>query len=154
MVHPQDIEELYTNDDGTKNLKSSVALFTPSDFYQRDLDDGKLQNTNYQWMIAERERMFFSGVKSDPTNTGDQKGYGRPDVQVDDAGNWPGVADFAAERSVIDGTTFYSNFNVGKGVQYFTNGEVSSDEEWSNINIQDILPTWQWWIDSEGEFQA
>ena len=145
------IEELYTNDDGTKNLKSSVALFTPSDFYQRDLDDGKLQNTNYQWMIAERERMFFSGVKSDPTNTGDQKGYGRPDVQVDDAGNWPGVADFSAERSVIDGTTFYSNFNVGKGVQYFVNGEVSSDEEWSNINIQDILPTWQWWIDSEGD---
>ena len=90
------IEELYTNDDGTKNLKSSVALFTPSDFYQRDLDDGKLQNTNYQWMIAERERMFFSGVKSDPTNTGDQEGYGRPDVQVDDAGNWPGVADFSA----------------------------------------------------------
>ena len=37
------IEELYTNDDGTKNLKSSVALFTPSDFYQRDLDDGKLR---------------------------------------------------------------------------------------------------------------
>ena len=144
------IEELYTNDDGTKNLKSSVALFTPSDFYQRDLDDGKLQNTNYQWMIAERERMFFSGVKTDPTNTGDQKGYARPDVQVDNAGNWPGVADFSAERSVIDGTTFYSNFNVGKGVQYFVNGEVSRDEEWSNINIQDILPTWQWWIDSEG----
>ena len=144
------VEELYTHEDGTKNLKSSVALFTPSDFYQRDLDDGKLQNTNYQWMIAERERMFFSGVKSDPTNTGDQSEYARPDVEISDAGNWPGVADFAAERSVIDGTTFYSNFNVGKGVQYFTNGEVSSDEEWSNINIQDILPTWQWWIESEG----
>ena len=56
-------------------------------------------------MIAERERMFFSGVKSDPTNTGDQSEYARPDVEISDAGNWPGVADFAAERSAIDGTT-------------------------------------------------
>lgn len=142
------IERLYTNEDGTKNLKASVALFTPSDHYQRGLDGTKLQNTNYQWMIAERERMFFSGVKCDPTDTGDQAGYSRPDVEVSNAGGWPGVADFVAERSVIDGSVFYSNFSVGKGVQYYIDGEVSSDEEWSNINIQDILPTWQWWIDA------
>ena len=144
----KNIEQLYTREDGTKNLMASVALFTPSDHYQRGLDGSKLQNTNYQWMIAERERMFFSGVKCDPTDTGDKAGYARPDVEVDDAGSWPGVADFAAERSVIDGTVFYSNFSVGKGVQYYTGGEVSRDEEWSNINIQDILPTWQWWIDA------
>lgn len=150
--HPttKNIEELYTHEDGTKNLMTSVALFTPSDFYQRGLDGTKLQNTNYQWMIAERERMFFSGVKCDPTDTGDQTGYSRPDVEVDNAGAWPGVADFVAERSVVDGTVFHSNFSVGKGVQYFTDGAVSRDEEWSNINMQAILPTWQWWIDSEG----
>ena len=84
------IERLYTNEDGTKNLKASVALFTPSDHYQRGLDGTKLQNTNYQWMIAERERMFFSGVKCDPTDTGDQAGYSRPDVEVSNAGGWPG----------------------------------------------------------------
>lgn len=58
------------------------------------------------------------------------------------------MADFIAERSVINGTAFYTNFNTGHGVQYFKNGTVSKDEEWTNINIQDILPTWQWWITS------
>lgn len=58
------------------------------------------------------------------------------------------MADFIAERSVISGTAFYTNFNTGHGVQYFKNGAVSKDEEWTNINIQDILPTWQWWITS------
>ncbi|SHJ85579.1 Endo-beta-N-acetylglucosaminidase D [Clostridium cavendishii DSM 21758] len=144
---------LYEN--GTKNLKGSVALFTPSDFYQRGLDNdlgiqGKSVegDSKYQWMIAERERMYFSGVLSNPLKTGNIPGASRPEVGVKDSSGWVGVADFASERSVIKGSTFYTNFNTGHGMQYFTNGKVSSDNEWSNINIQDILPTWQWWIDS------
>lgn len=145
----EEIEQLYAP--GTKNPRASIALFTPSDYYQRALDKDKLQNTDYQWMIEERERMYYSGVMTDPTNTGDKEGYSRSDVFVDDASQWVGVADFTSERSVIDGTNFYSNFNTGKGVQYFTDGKVSSDEEWSNINIQDIPLTWQWWFDVEGD---
>ena len=53
------------------------------------------------------------------------------------------------EKSVINGTTFASDFNNGHGMQYFVNGEVSRDMEWSNLNLQDILPTWQWWIEAE-----
>lgn len=45
---------------------------------------------------------------------------------------------------------FYTNFNTGHGMQFFNEGEVSFDDQWANINIQDILPSWQWWIDSEG----
>ena len=33
-------------------------------------------------------------------------------------------------------------------MQYFVNGQVSRDMEWTNLNLQDILPTWQWWITS------
>ena len=36
-------------------------------------------------------------------------------------------------------------------MQYFVDGDVSADKAWTNINIQDILPTWQWWIESEGQ---
>lgn len=148
--------------DGTKNPIASIVLFTPSDFYHRGLTDnlnwtgawdGESPNQNpaYQWMIAERERMYFSGVKCDPTNTGRQYGYSRIDVGVADAGGWVGVADFASERSVIGGSTFYTNFNTGHGMQQFKEGKVSNDEEWTNLNVQDILPTWQWWIDSTGD---
>ena len=143
--------------DETKNPRASVALFTPSDWYQRGVDELSIssggskplmQQNEYQWMVAERERMFFSGVRCDPTDTGKKAGYSRTDVGVSNASGWVGVADFIAERSVINGTAFYTNFNTGHGVQYFKNGTVSKDEEWTNINIQDILPTWQWWITS------
>lgn len=143
--------------DETGNPRASVALFTPSDWYQRGVDELSIssgsskplmQQNEYQWMVAERERMFFSGVYCDPTDTGKKAGYSRTDVGVSNASGWVGVADFIAERSVISGTAFYTNFNTGHGVQYFKNGAVSKDEEWTNINIQDILPTWQWWITS------
>lgn len=143
------IEQLYAP--GTKNPRASIALFTPSDYYQRAMDKKYIQDKDYQWIIDERARMYYSGVMTDPTNTGDKKGYKRPDVLVPDASKWVGVADFTSERSVIKGSNFYSNFNTGKGVQYFVNGQVSSDEEWSNINIQDIPLTWQWWLDVDGK---
>ena len=144
---------------GTKNLRSSVALFTPSDYYQRGLDDdlsisaGEIplfQQKEYQWMIDERERMFFSGVMEDPTDTGKKDGYSREDVGVRNASGWGGVADFASERSVINGTIFHTEFNTGHGMQYFQDGEVSNSNEWTNINLQNIMPSWQWWVDSEG----
>ncbi len=150
--HPtvKQVEELYAP--GTKNPRASIALFTPSDFYQRDMDEKYIQDTSYQWMIEDRARMYFSGANEDPQNTGKKPGYKRPDLLLENAGGWVGVADFASERSVIDGSNFYSNFNTGKGVQYFTDGKVSSDAEWSNINVQDIPVTWQWWIDhAEGK---
>lgn len=28
---------------------------------------------------------------------------------------------------------------------------VSRDMEWTNLNLQDILPTWQWWVQSADE---
>lgn len=153
----KNITSLY---DETGNPRASVALFTPSDWYQRGVDELSIskgdelplmQQNEYQWMVAERERMFFSGVYCDPTDTGLKSGYSRTDVGVSNASGWVGVADFIAERSVINGTSFYTNFNTGHGVQYFKNGQVSKDEEWTNINIQDILPTWQWWMESTDE---
>ena len=134
-------------------------MFTPSDWIQNALDSdlygadnpNKRADDGYQWMIAERERMYYSGVAQDPTNTGKMSGYENPGIGVSNASGWVGVADFAAERSVIgNGTTFYTNFNTGHGLEYYQDGQVIGNEEWANMNIQDILPTWQWWIDTEG----
>ena len=141
---------------GTNNLYASVALFTPSDFYQRGVDFGpsnempSFQRAEYQWMVTERERMFFSGVTQDPTDSGLHPGFARPDLGISNASGWVGSADFTTERSVVDGSVFYTNFNTGHGMQYFDNGAVSHDDQWANINIQDILPSWQWWVDTEG----
>ena len=68
--------------------------------------------------------------------------------------SWPGMAAFISERSVINGTDFVTNFNTGHGMQYFVDGEVSNDSQWSNINDQDILPTWQWWYETADDSEA
>lgn len=135
--------------------QTSLALFTPSDHYQRGLDgdvtapDGDrppMQRPEYQWMIHERERMYFSGVTEDVLNTGTKPGFTRPDVGVKDASGWVGVADFTPARSVIGGSRFFSTFNTGHGMARWTSGTQTSTEQWGNINEQSILPSWQWWI--------
>ena len=154
------VKNSYTSETD-KNPLCSIALFTPSDMYQRGVDDlekklglsGKLpvhERPEYQWMIAERERMYFSGVTCDPKDTGSHPGYKREDVVVNNASYWPGVADFKAETSVIRGKKFYTDFNIGKGMQYFVGGKAVNDEAWTNLNDQDLLPSWQWWFESEG----
>lgn len=150
--------DLYTNKE-TKELLGSIALFTPDDFIHNQIKDSltidtgnELNNakSEYQWMAAERERLYFSGANSDPTRTGKIASASRADLGLKDTSGWVGVADFTTERSVIDSSVFYSNFNTGHGLEYRIEGKVSSSEEWANINIQDIMPTWQWWIDTNG----
>ena len=143
--------------DETGNPRASYALFCASDHYFRGLEsinssaDGDPRPTHskdgYQWMGEERERLYWSGPTEDVTETGWREGYSRPDVGANSV-KWLGAAHFIAERSVIDGTSFYTNFNTGHGMQYFVDGEVSKDEEWTNINIQEMMPTWQWWFES------
>ncbi|MGG5462091.1 endo-beta-N-acetylglucosaminidase [Clostridium sp. B9] len=142
--------------DENGNPKTGIALFTP-DYVKSGLDSdlgdpnqNRRGEADYQWMVAERERMFYTGVTIDPLDSGEKKGYSRPDVGVKDASEWGGVSRYITERSVIDGTTFTTNFNTGHGVHYYMDGAISNEEEWANMNIQDILPTWQWWIDTEG----
>ncbi|MBO9627221.1 MAG: hypothetical protein J7484_12720 [Microbacterium sp.] len=155
--HPTASEFSRLYEPGSNDPRTSVALFTPSDFYQRALDDALpglrgteplplMQTDEYQWMITERERMYFSGVRSDVTQTGEQAGFARPDVGVPDAGQWVGVADFTPERSVAGGSRFASWFNTGHGVGWWEDGEASSSQEWTNIAIQSLLPSWQWWF--------
>ncbi|MCL2747210.1 MAG: Ig-like domain-containing protein [Oscillospiraceae bacterium] len=103
--------------------------------------------TPYQWQVEERERMYYTT----PTMNADATTFGtisRTDVQVTNTNTgriYQGFASFIAERSVIGGSVFTTNFGTGHGLQYWKNGEIIRNKEWTNINIQDIMPTWQWW---------
>jgi len=170
---------IYVNPDSTdpavkSKIRGSVSLFTVDEFTHRRIGDfgkGRLHEMDdYQWIQDERERLYFSGPFSNPSRTGlAPSGYGRPEIGLPEfyAKNtglpvtattstartikgWYGVADFITERSVSSGASFYSNFNTGRGLEYRVGGQVSNSDKWSNINIQDILPTWQWWIETEG----
>ncbi|MCI5923407.1 MAG: hypothetical protein SOR38_03680 [Oscillospiraceae bacterium] len=121
--------------------KAGVDEATGYNLYTRELNE-------YQWMAFQRERLWWTGNNNSRT-TALNPGLTDGTSEIE-ARDFTGIADYIAERSVVNGDTFYTNFNTGHGLEYVVNGEVSSNSEWSNINIQDILPTWQWWFETEG----
>lgn len=147
--------DLRNNLDSNGKPMNSIALLG-ADFTHHGLDEDlggedtmRRSNSDYQWMSFIRDRAWWTGPNQDPTNTGRNPNVSLSDVAAK-GDNWDGVAAFIAERSVIQGSNFVSNFNLGRGLAYYVNGKVSNSEEWSNINIQDIPITWQWWMETSG----
>ena len=145
------------------NSIASLGSEFVHDGLDEDLDNGANDNIamrrekdEFQWMTFERERRWWSGPFQDPSQasyTADRSTYPQNEaigVGTRENQDFDGVAAYVTERSVINGDTFVTNFNTGHGLEYAINGEISNEDEWSNINIQDILPTWQWWFETDG----
>ncbi len=131
---------------------SSIATLG-TDFVHAGLDedcgsylDLRRETDDFQWMSAVRERMWFTGSSGNPT---DASTHANAEVGVG-SNSMPGIASMVTERSVVSGDTFHTNFNTGHGLVYAVDGAVSNSHEWANLNLQDILPTWQFWFETEG----
>jgi len=61
---------------------------------------------------------------------------------------WKGISNYFPARSVITEAPFITRFNYGVGKAYYDNGTKVSNNEWHNLSSQDILPTWQWKVDT------
>ncbi len=142
------------------NAIASLGSEFVHDGLDEDLDGGANNNVemrrekdNYQWMTFQRERMWWTGMSQDPSTPSEDRrntAYANTGIGVKTGDKWDGVSAYIAERSVINGDTFVTNFNTGHGLEYVKDGTVSNSHEWSNIVIQDILPTWQWWQQTTG----
>ncbi|RRD96200.1 hypothetical protein EII17_01490 [Clostridiales bacterium COT073_COT-073] len=117
--------------DGAKKTKLSLGLFTP---------DSILGLSNSPEDYHEQERNFWVGFDGDPATSGDKNKKGK---------DWRGIARFVADKSVIMQLPFNTFFNTGHGRQWFIDGQISKGEEWHSRGVQDILPTWRWWIRSD-----
>ncbi len=134
------------------NVISSIAALG-TDFVHAGLDEDLgterkvyREQDAYQWMAFQREQAWWTGSSGDPSDASVSS-----DTSIGIRNNrFPGVAQFISERSVVNGDTFVTDFNTGHGLVYSIDGAVSTPHEWSNINIQDILPTWQWWFKNSG----
>ncbi|NDL59001.1 endo-beta-N-acetylglucosaminidase [Phytoactinopolyspora mesophila] len=112
--------------------------------------DGDKDTVEAQAPAYERERHLWCGPLQDPSRTG-RLADPDPDDQHDPRG-WDGTAHNIVEKSVIGALPFTTSFCAGTGTRFFIDGEQVGDEPWFNIGIQDVLPTWQWWIrDGDGE---
>lgn len=138
-----DIETRYNAVDENGKPYTSFAIWG-SDWYHEQFHkpNGRYE-VGYQWEAEERERIYYTSATENAGeySTGTVK---RDDISYDDTINFQGFSKYVVEKSVINGASFASDFNNGHGMQYYRNGRVSRDMEWTNLNLQDILPTWQW----------
>ncbi|WP_159439038.1 endo-beta-N-acetylglucosaminidase [Maribacter ulvicola] len=84
--------------------------------------------------VYANEQKFWNGGSSIETRFGSR--------------TWLGFADYFEPRSVINELPFKTNFNYGLGHFYNEHGNTVSKNEWHNLSIQDVLPTWQFQVDS------
>lgn len=63
---------------------------------------------------------------------------------------WRGVSNYAVERTAVTSIPFTTNFCMGNGYSFFVKGEQVSKLDWNNRSISDILPTYRWMMEHEG----
>lgn len=106
---------------------TSLGLYVPSWTYSSSNDP-----MDYQ----QKEEKFWINEQGDPTKSTLPTGT-----------SWPGISTFSVEQTAITQWPFITNFNVGNGYSYFSNGQQVSTNEWNNRSLQDIMPTYRYIIE-------
>ena len=112
--------------DGKPN-NTSIGLYWSNSTF--DISETKSPEDVYS-----NEQKFWNGGPSFETRFG--------------SSTWQGFADYFEPRSVIKELPFKTNFNYGLGHFYNEKGKTVSKKEWHNLSIQDVLPTWQFKVNS------
>jgi mannosyl-glycoprotein endo-beta-N-acetylglucosaminidase len=84
-----------------------------------------------------RDNKFWVGQNGDPSNT-------------TTTANWKGVANYIPANSPLTTVPFVTNFCTGQGHLYSRMGQILSNDDWNNLSIQDVLPTWRWIVRTTG----
>jgi endo-beta-N-acetylglucosaminidase D/PKD repeat protein len=101
--------------------------------------DWAYKSTDNMEDFYNREQEFWVGNAGNPTKTKEN-----PD-------SWKGMAHYFTETTVINKLPFITHFNTGSGKFFSIDGEIQSNKPWNNRSLQDILPTWRWITESNGE---
>ena len=111
----------------SNKLKLSLALYCPNSTMGLSGDGADFH---------EVERQFY-------VNGGDPRSTS--------SSGWAGMSRFFADHTTIISAPFVTNFNSGHGKAFYIDGVKSRDAEWSYQSVQDVMPTWIWIIDSNGQ---
>ena len=96
-----------------------------------------------------KQELSFSGGYRNPALL--------PEVRTDcslsnaDLRTFHGLARLLTAKSTIQQVPFVTRFNLGNGLHYYKDGKVAFDSKWYNLNTQDYLPTWRFWITDEND---
>ena len=126
-------DHLLVDEDGVAKL--SLALYY----------SGQTQTVAKDALDFHRTELgYYVGAAGDPRDTS-------VDVANPSVTTWPGMSRLFADKSPITSAPFVTDFNTGHGKYWFVDGEKLRDAEWSYQSNQDVLPTYTWIIDSNGE---
>jgi mannosyl-glycoprotein endo-beta-N-acetylglucosaminidase len=89
----------------------------------------------------DRELVFWSGQNRNPAST---------PISGASSTWWAGIANYIPTNTPITSLPFVTNFNIGQGTSYRINGVSRMIGSWTNLSVQDILPTWKWLVETVG----
>lgn len=122
--------DLFESGENTTN--TSLGLYCPSwAYYSAATPDEFRQKEDALWVNSE----------GDPSE----------EIQYSSEEQWRGIFTYAVEKSALTTLPFVTNFSTGNGYSFFREGEQVSKMDWNNRSVGDILPTYRWMIENEGE---
>ena len=136
------------NDHWSALLNNDISIgfwgaHSQSLIHQSATDDGT-SDVAIQKAYLKKQELIFSGGNNNP-------GY-LPGIKTNctlansSLRNFHGLATFLTAKSTIQQIPFVSRFNLGNGLSFRKDGQVAFDHKWYNLNTQDYMPTWRWWI--------
>ena len=129
-----------------KNSNISIGLWgahSQSLLHQSATDNGT-SDIAIQKAYQEKLELTFSGGNRNPQTV--------PSIKTDatlsnsDLKSFHGLATLLTAKSTIQQVPFVTRFNLGNGLSFRNEGKVTFNHKWYNLNTQDFLPTWRWWI--------
>lgn len=112
---------------------TSLGLYCPSwTYFSSDTVDS----------FQEKEAKLWVNEFNDPTKATEATGT-----------TWRGISTYVVEKSAVTSLPFKTNFSMGNGYNFFIDGEKVSSLDWNNRSLADVMPTYRWIIENEGENQ-
>ena len=96
---------------------------------------------------VKKQELLFSGANRNVLNL-PAINTGNTTASYSDLSTWHGYAKAVREQSTLYELPFVTRFNLGNGRFMNNEGVTTWNHKWYNIGMQDMLPTWRWWIDN------
>lgn len=116
--------------------------------HQSATDDGS-SDIAIQKAYLLKQELTFSGGYRNPALTPpirDNATLANADLET-----FHGLSTFLTAKSTLQQVPFITRFNLGNGLFFNNEGVTTFKNKWYNINTQDFLPTWRWWITGQND---
>ena len=135
-----------TNWQALKDNKISIGFWgahAQSLIHQSATDDGSSDIAIQKAYLLKQELTFSGGNRNPGLN---------PPIKTDaslanaDLNTFHGLSALLTAKSTLQHVPFVTRFSLGNGLFFNNEGKTTFNHKWHNINTQDFLPTWRWWI--------